>query len=74
MSPEQAQGKKVDTRSDIFSFGAVLYEMATGVRAFEGESSLSTLSAILRDEALPMSEVAPDVPPQLEDVIQRWPA
>jgi serine/threonine protein kinase len=70
MSPEQAQGKKVDTRSDIFSFGAVLYEMATGVRAFEGESSLSTLSAILRDEARPMSEVAPDVPPQLEDVIQ----
>ena len=71
MSPEQAQGKKVDTRSDIFSFGAVLYEMATGVRAFEGESSLSTLSAILRDEAKPMSEVAPDVPPQLETVIQR---
>ena len=71
MSPEQAQGKKVDQRSDIFSFGAVLYEMATGVRAFEGESSLSTLSAILRDEARPMSEVAPDVPPQLEDVIQR---
>ncbi len=71
MSPEQAQGKKVDARSDIFSFGAVLYEMATGVRAFEGESSLSTLSAILRDEVRPMSEVAPDVPPQLEDVIQR---
>jgi serine/threonine protein kinase len=71
MSPEQAQGKKVDQRSDIFSFGAVLYEMATGVRAFEGESSLSTLSSILRDEARPMSEVAPDVPPQLEDVIQR---
>ncbi len=71
MSPEQAQGKKVDTRSDIFSFGAVLYEMATGVRAFEGESSLSTLSAILRDEAKPMATVAPDVPPQLETVIQR---
>ncbi len=69
MSPEQAQGKKVDTRSDIFSFGTVLYEMLTGLRAFEGESSLSTLSAILRDEVKPMIEVAPDVPPQLEAVI-----
>ncbi len=69
MSPEQAQGKKVDTRSDIFSFGAVLYEMLTGRRAFEGESSHSTLSAILRDDVKPMIEVAPDVPPQLEAVI-----
>jgi serine/threonine protein kinase len=71
MSPEQAQGKKVDTRSDIFAFGAVLYEMLTGRRAFEGESSLSTLSAILRDAVKPMIEVAPDVPPQLEEVIHR---
>ena len=71
MSPEQAQGKKIDTRSDIFSFGAVLYEMSTGRRAFEGESSLSTLSAILRDDVKPMSEVAPDVPPALETVFQR---
>ena len=71
MSPEQAQGKKVDTRSDIFSFGAVLYEIATGRRAFEGESSLSTLSSILRDEPKPMIEVAPDVPPSLESVFLR---
>jgi serine/threonine protein kinase len=71
MSPEQAQGKKVDTRSDIFSFGAVFYEMLTGRRAFEGESSLSTLSSILRDDVRPMIEVAPDVPPQLEAVIQQ---
>ena len=71
MSPEQAQGKKVDTRSDIFSFGAVFYEMLTGRRAFEGESSLSTLSSILRDDVKPMMEVAPDVPPQLESVIQQ---
>ncbi|HXP87998.1 MAG TPA: protein kinase [Bryobacteraceae bacterium] len=71
MSPEQAQGRKVDTRSDIFSFGVVLYEMATGVRAFAGESALSTLSAILRDEARPMLEIAPDVPPGLEQVVHR---
>lgn len=71
MSPEQAQGKKVDTRSDIFSFGVVLYEMVTGVRAFEGDSALTTLSAILRDEPRPVAEFAPDAPPQLEMVIQR---
>jgi hypothetical protein len=71
MSPEQAQGKKVDTRSDIFSFGVVFYEMLTGSRAFNGDSALSTLSAILRDEHKPMVEIAPDVPPQLEMLITR---
>lgn len=71
MSPEQAQGKKVDTRSDIFSFGLVLYEMITGVRAFEGDSALTTLSAILRDDVKPVAELAPESPPQLDMVIQR---
>jgi len=71
MSPEQAQGKKVDARSDIFSFGVVMYEMVTGQRAFEGDSSLTTLTAILRDEVKPLSEVAPDVPPPFEAIILR---
>ena len=68
MSPEQAEGKQVDGRSDIFSFGAVLYEMVTGKRAFHGDSKLSTLSAILREEpgALP-----PEVPRDLEKIIDR---
>jgi serine/threonine protein kinase len=69
MSPEQAQGKKVDARSDIFSFAGVFYEMLTGRHAFEGESSVSTLSAILRDEVKPIREVAPDVPPQIDTLI-----
>jgi hypothetical protein len=71
MSPEQAQGKKVDTRSDIFSFGVVLYEMVTGARAFAGDSTLTTLSAILRDDVRPVAEFAPEAPPQLELVIKR---
>ena len=68
MSPEQAEGREVDTRSDIFSLGAVLYEMVTGRRAFPGDSRLSALSAILRDEpaALP-----PDIPHELEKIIVR---
>lgn len=71
MSPEQAQGHKVDARSDIFSFGVVLYEMITGVRAFQGESALSTLLAILRDQTKPVAELAPGAPPQIEHLIQR---
>ncbi len=71
MSPEQAQGKRVDARSDIFSFAVVLYEMVTGSRAFAGDSALSTLSAILRDEARPIPEIAPDTPQQLDQVIHR---
>ena len=71
MSPEQAEGKRVDTRSDIFAFGSVLYEMLTGRRAFEGTSGISTLSAILRDEVKPIYETAPDVPPLLEQIVLR---
>jgi hypothetical protein len=71
MSPEQAEGKRVDARSDIFSFGSVMYEMVTGRRAFEGSSGISTLSAILRDEVKPIYELAPEVPPLFEQVILR---
>jgi len=69
MSPEQAEGKKVDTRSDIFSFGSLLYEMLTGQRAFSGDSRLSTLSAILKEEPKPVSSINHDVPRDLEKII-----
>jgi Tol biopolymer transport system component/predicted Ser/Thr protein kinase len=68
MSPEQAEGKKVDVRSDIFSFGSVLYEMVTGGRAFRGDSRLSTLSAILKEEPAP---APPEVPRDLDRIIVR---
>ena len=55
MSPEQAVGKTVDERSDIFSLGAVLYELISGERAFAGESAAEVLSAILRDEPRPLA-------------------
>ena len=71
MSPEQAEGKPVDARSDIFSFGSVLYEMVTGRRAFDAGSSISTLSSVLRDDVKPMTDVAPDTPPLLEALISR---
>src|SRR5499427_4529255 len=71
MSPEQAEGKKLDARSDIFSFGAVMYEMVTGRRAFAGGSSASTISAILREEPKPASQVTEGTPRDLERVIGR---
>ncbi|HEX3745588.1 MAG TPA: serine/threonine-protein kinase [Bryobacteraceae bacterium] len=71
MSPEQAQAKAVDPRSDIFSFGLVLYEMLTGKKAFSGDSALSTLSAILRDEAKPIGEIVQGVPPELDQIVYR---
>ena len=71
MSPEQAQGIAVDARSDIFSFGAVLYEMATGMRAFAGANSISMLFSVLRDEPRRVLEITPEVPPILSDVIHR---
>ena len=71
MSPEQADGKKVDSRSDVFSFGSVLYEMATGQRAFSGGSKLSSLSAVLYKDPQPASHAAAEVPPELDRIIAR---
>ncbi len=71
MSPEQATAKTVDPRSDIFSFGLVLYEMLTGQKAFSGDSALSTLSSILRDEAKPIGEIVEGVPPELQQIVDR---
>jgi eukaryotic-like serine/threonine-protein kinase len=71
MSPEQAEGKPVDARSDIFSFGAVLYEMVTGQRAFRGESKISTLAAIVEKDPPPASEISSTTPPEVERLIAR---
>jgi len=71
MSPEQGEGRKVDARSDIFSFGSMLYEMVTGRQAFHGDSKMSTLSAILKDEPKPVSALVADTPRDLEKLIIR---
>ncbi|MBI5083755.1 MAG: serine/threonine protein kinase [Acidobacteria bacterium] len=71
MSPEQVEGKTLDARSDIFSFGLVLYEMITGRRAFQGDSAITTLTAVLRDQPPRIAELAADAPPQLERLVNR---
>ncbi len=71
MSPEQAEGRKLDGRSDIFSFGAVLYEMVTGRRPFTGDSRLSVLSKILNEDPKPPGQLAASIPPELDKIVLR---
>jgi eukaryotic-like serine/threonine-protein kinase len=71
MAPEQVEGLEADSRTDIFAFGAVLYEMATGRKAFEGKSQASLIAAILDREPAPVSSLQPATPRQLDHVIRR---
>ncbi len=71
MAPEQVEGREVDSRTDLFAFGAVVYEMATGERAFEGESAASVIAAILSSEPSPISTSQPLVPRALDRVVQK---
>jgi serine/threonine protein kinase len=71
MSPEQAEGKQADARSDVFSFGAMLYEMITGRRAFTGTTKVATLAAVLTREPEPPSRLVPALPPDLDKIIGR---
>ena len=71
MSPEQAEGKKVDARSDIFSFGSLLYEMVTGEHAFRGDTKASTLAAILKDNPRPISQSVASIPREVDRLISR---
>jgi serine/threonine protein kinase/Tol biopolymer transport system component len=70
MSPEQVRGKPTDSRSDIFSFGAVLYEMLSGKRAFHGDSAVDTMSAILKEDPPDLSETNRNISPALERIVR----
>jgi serine/threonine protein kinase len=71
MSPEQVRGEDLDARTDLFSFGAVLSEMATGQHAFSGRTSGVIFEAILNREPIPLNEMNPDIPAELEHIIQK---
>jgi len=71
MSPEQTEGKSIDARSDVFSFGSVFYEMLTARRAFQGQSSAALISTIMRDDPTPLSEVKRDVAPEVRRIVTR---
>ena len=71
MAPEQAEAKKIDGRADIFSFGAVLYEMISGEKAFQGATGLATLAAVLRDEPRNLNTLVPDLPPDVAAIVSK---
>src|SRR5438445_376261 len=71
MAPEQLESKGVDARTDIFAFGSVVYEMATGKRAFEGKSQASIIGAIMSSEPLPMSSLQPMTPPAMDRLVKK---
>jgi Tol biopolymer transport system component len=71
MSPEQAEGRPVDARSDIFSLGAMLYEMSSGQRPFKGDSPVTVMAAVLQQEPVPLGEARAGVPPELARVVAR---
>ncbi len=71
MAPEQVEAKEVDARTDIFAFGAVVYEMATGKKAFEGKTQASLIAKILETDPPPMSSLQPMTPPALDRVVKK---
>ena len=71
MSPEQALGDPLDVRSDLFSFGTVLYQMATGRHAFVGNTSAGTVDAILHKAPVPISKLSPELPRKLQAIIRK---